>query len=77
MTADQLEAKLTVIWQEVMLDPTITSRSSFTDLGGDSLTGVRILSLTRKRLGHQASLTELFQHPTPQLLASMLLAADE
>ncbi len=76
MTPEDLVGELTAIWQEAMLDPTITRASSFLDLGGKSSQGVRLLSETKRRTAYTTDLEYLFQHPTRDQLASVLSADD-
>lgn len=67
-----LESELVGIWQEVLLDPTVTAESSFWDFGGTSLTAARLLSTTRRRTGRTVPFEVLIRNPSPRQLACLL-----
>jgi len=67
-----LEARLVAIWEEVLEVGPIGVDDDFFELGGHSLLAVRILALTRKRIGRSAPLAALFRRPTVAGLARLL-----
>ncbi|HTF88534.1 MAG TPA: MupA/Atu3671 family FMN-dependent luciferase-like monooxygenase [Planctomycetota bacterium] len=76
--SNELESRLTELWQEVLVVDRIGVEDNFFDLGGHSLLAVRI----HRRLGDmasrgelrakQVSLTDLFRFPTIRSLARFL-----
>ncbi|GHJ43206.1 hypothetical protein Cs7R123_05480 [Catellatospora sp. TT07R-123] len=57
------------IWAEVLGGPVPGAGDDFFDLGGDSLTGIQVMSRLRARFGIAAPLRLLFTHPTVAGLA--------
>lgn len=68
----KLTAVLTEIWQEALGVDDIEVDENFADLGGDSMTATVITALIRRRLGVDAPLRLLFDHPTIAELAEAL-----
>ena len=62
--AGELEVALGSIWRELLKLEQIGRHDNFFALGGHSLLGTRVLSRVRQTLQVQASLTDLFAHPT-------------
>ncbi|MEU4743764.1 acyl carrier protein [Actinosynnema sp. NPDC023658] len=46
--------------------------SSYFELGGDSLIAVRLLSRVQQRLNVRLGVRDVFDHPTPRLLAKLV-----
>ncbi|NUT49370.1 MAG: non-ribosomal peptide synthetase, partial [Saccharothrix sp.] len=57
-----------------VLDAAVDADSSYFDLGGDSLIAVRLLSRLQHRLGVRLGVRDVFEHPTPRLLAELARA---
>jgi amino acid adenylation domain-containing protein len=69
---DALEQLLVQIWEKVLGVRPVGLRNSFFDLGGHSLTAVRLFSEVRKHTGRNIPLSALFQAPTVEQLAEIL-----
>ncbi|GGG93377.1 condensation domain-containing protein [Silvibacterium dinghuense] len=70
--ADELEAKLVAIWEEVLGVPNIGTRTSFFSLGGYSLMIVRLFARINKGFGTSLPITTIFNAPTVEQLAEIL-----
>jgi amino acid adenylation domain-containing protein len=70
--ADELEIKLTRIWERVMGITTIGVDDNFFDLGGHSLLAVRLFALIQKAFDRNLPLATLFQAPSVRQLANVL-----
>ena len=72
ISKDELELKLTWIWQKVLGQRSIGVRDNFFECGGHSLIAVRLFSEIQKSLGCQLPLSSLFQAPTIERLADLI-----
>jgi amino acid adenylation domain-containing protein len=70
--ADAFEARLAAAWAAVLGVGEVGVNESFFDLGGHSLTAVRLAARVRKELGIALEVRELFAHPTVATLAHLL-----
>ncbi|MDZ7719321.1 MAG: amino acid adenylation domain-containing protein [Balneolaceae bacterium] len=61
---NDLEAMISLTWQEVLQVNEIGVFDSFLALGGNSLAAIRITSRMEEKLGLEIPLRELFEHPT-------------
>jgi acyl carrier protein len=68
--SDAFEARLQKLWGEIFQRNSIGRESSFFDLGGDSLTAVRLLNAMEAECGFRLSLADLWRCPTVALLAA-------
>jgi amino acid adenylation domain-containing protein len=73
---DTLETNLVAIWQSVLGVSGVGIHDSFFDLGGHSLTAVRLAARVRKELRQPLELRELFLKPTIAGLAAVLRGTD-
>ncbi len=69
---DALELQLTMIWEKILGVQTIGITANFFDLGGHSLTALRLFSQIHKTFGKSLPLSVLFQAPTIEQLAEIL-----
>jgi aspartate racemase len=69
---DDLELKLTQIWQDLLGVQSIDIHDNFFELGGHSLLAVRLFSQIEKNLGQDLPLSVLLQAPTIAQLANLL-----
>ena len=68
---DEIERKLTRIWEELLGTRPVGVKDNFFDLGGHSLLATRLIARIEKTLGN-VSLSDLFQSPTIESLAREL-----
>jgi aryl carrier-like protein len=68
----ELERTLASIWCEVLGLQRVGRHERFFDVGGNSMSIVRVQARVREALGLKVSLPELFQHPTLGALAEHL-----
>lgn len=72
---DELELQLTKIWETVLGIQGISIQDNFFELGGHSLLAIRLFALIEKTFQKNLPLAALFQAPTIEQLASILLEA--
>lgn len=69
---DDLELKLTQIWEEVLGIRPVGIKDNFFDLGGQSLLAVQLFTQVRKEFNQNLPLATLFEASTIELLAAIL-----
>ncbi|MCV7418956.1 acyl carrier protein [Mycobacterium yunnanensis] len=62
------------IFSRVLETPRVQSHSDFFELGGDSLLATRVLSAIARDYGTELDYEEFVDQPTPEGLASKLVA---
>jgi thioesterase domain-containing protein/NAD(P)-dependent dehydrogenase (short-subunit alcohol dehydrogenase family) len=67
---DEIEQKLAGFWSELLDVDTVRLQDGFFDLGGHSLTAVRLFARIRKTWGADLPLATLFRAPTLETLAA-------
>lgn len=72
--SDELEIKLTWIWQKILGLQAIGTGDNFFECGGHSLAAARLFSEIEKTLGCRLPLAALFQAPTVARLADLIRA---
>ncbi len=60
----QVEEIVAAVWQDVMQIPFVGRQDNFFDLGGHSLTAIRIVAALKDRLGRHVPIRQLFMTPT-------------
>lgn len=65
-------AALLAIWREVLAIPQIEVTDDFFALGGHSLLATRVISRVRTQLGKRVLISDIFEYPTVELLASRI-----
>ncbi|MFZ0677279.1 SDR family NAD(P)-dependent oxidoreductase [Candidatus Binatus sp.] len=69
---DDIELTLTRWWKELLGVDKVGIRDNFFDLGGQSLTGVRLLAKVKKNYGVDLKLATLFSAPTIEKLSALV-----
>lgn len=59
---------LTEVWRSVLRDPAVDAGDSFLDLGGSSLTAVRLKVQIAKVCGLDVDIVMLVENPSPEAL---------
>ena len=67
-----IEARLAIVWGDVLNKKEIGVTSSFFDLGGHSLLAMKLLTQIEKSFGKDVNLVEFFQNPTVEHMAKMI-----
>ncbi|MEZ2133143.1 amino acid adenylation domain-containing protein, partial [Sinorhizobium sp. CB9] len=68
----ETEAALAAIWRDVLGLERVGVNDNFFEIGGHSLTAVRLTARLRQGLGHDVSLRALFDHPTVCGIAALI-----
>ncbi|AXG82293.1 amino acid adenylation domain-containing protein [Streptomyces paludis] len=71
---DHIELTLYQIWQQVLVEPDIGIRDSFFDIGGTSISAIRMVHAVREAFGETLPFRELMLHPTIEALGGRLRA---
>ncbi|MBW3655386.1 MAG: non-ribosomal peptide synthetase, partial [Gemmatimonadetes bacterium] len=67
--ADEVEAQLTGVWEELLGIDGIAPTENFFELGGNSFVALRLLALVNKRMGTSLQVTTLFTGATVRQMA--------
>jgi thioesterase domain-containing protein/acyl carrier protein len=70
---NDIEQQLVAMWQQVLGVQQVGVRDNFFDLGGYSLLAAKLLSDIEKTFGKNLTLTDVFQAPTVEQLAQILI----
>ncbi|MCB1120288.1 MAG: amino acid adenylation domain-containing protein [Verrucomicrobiae bacterium] len=70
--ANDLEVKLTCIWEEVLEVENLGVNDNFFDLGGHSISATRIINRVTREIGILATVTMVFGAPTIRLFSKLL-----
>ena len=68
----EVEKKVADIWREVLGVPRVSMTDRFFELGGDSLTAMRLVNRLRESFCADVSLRSLFQMPTVSEIAAVI-----
>lgn len=71
--ANQVEAVLVKIWQDLLEVSDISTEDNFFDLGGHSLLAIRAVSAIRKTMSLEVTIGDIFNYPSIAMLAGRLL----
>ncbi|MBW4579359.1 MAG: amino acid adenylation domain-containing protein [Tildeniella nuda ZEHNDER 1965/U140] len=69
---DEVERQLIEVWQDVLNIKPISIKDNFFDLGGHSLSAVRVCAQVEKVFGKSLPITTLLQSPTVEEIATIL-----
>jgi acyl carrier protein len=65
---------LVELWKQILRTEDVRLDDGFFDLGGNSITAVRLLPLIEQRFRVEPHISVVFDHPTPRRLAAALAA---
>ncbi|WP_160167385.1 non-ribosomal peptide synthetase [Nocardiopsis valliformis] len=68
----ELEARLLALWRRVLDRDDLRGGDSFFEFGGHSLNAMRLLSELHEETGHELTIPELFNSPSPRAVARAL-----
>jgi thioesterase domain-containing protein/acyl carrier protein len=77
LTQNPLERQLMFIWEKVLDIQLIALADNFFDLGGNSLTAVKLINQMEKAFGKQFSVANLFEAPTIEQFAEIIRQGHE
>ena len=69
-----LADSLVDLWKRVLRTDDVTLDDDFFELGGNSLTAIRLLPVIEERFGVEPHISLVFDHPTPRQMAEALAA---
>jgi amino acid adenylation domain-containing protein len=69
---DHVELALYTLWKTVLLHPDIGIRDSFFDVGGTSVSAIKLAAAVREEFGRTLPVRDLMLHPTIEELAALL-----
>ncbi|MGW1838388.1 non-ribosomal peptide synthetase [Streptomyces sp. NPDC002067] len=69
---DHTELALHRIWQGVLLRPSISVTDNFFDIGGTSVSAIKVASAVRAEFGEALPIRDILAHPTIEALAARL-----
>ncbi|RYD69564.1 MAG: non-ribosomal peptide synthetase, partial [Verrucomicrobiaceae bacterium] len=72
-----LQAQMIEIWEELLKRPHVGIRDNFFNLGGHSLLAARMLAQVEQRFGKRPPFSALFENPTIEHLAGILLSEQQ
>ncbi|MDM5300447.1 surfactin non-ribosomal peptide synthetase SrfAA [Bacillus subtilis] len=74
---NETEQKVANIWEQVLQAEKVGVYDQFFDIGGHSLAGMKMLALVHQELGVELSLKDLFQSPTVEGLAQVIVSSEK
>lgn len=73
--SDEVEARLTAMWQELLGVDAIGPHDNFFELGGHSLLATRVLARVQSAFGVRLTLRAVFEAPTVRGMTDVIVAA--
>lgn len=70
----EVEEALTIIWQQLLRVERVGRYNNFFELGGHSLSGIKLITLVAERLGVRLPPASIFQCPTIQQMAELVMS---
>jgi pyochelin synthetase len=67
-----LEARLRELWEEVLQRRPVGVSDNFFDLGGDSMSALRLSTLVERKLGHRITVSQLLRAPSVAGMAELV-----
>ena len=77
LAQNKTEKMIAQIWEEILALEKISVQENFFDLGGNSLSLIRVLEVLQERLDHPLEMVRLYQYPTIRGLSRFLESATE
>jgi acyl carrier protein len=74
---NELEEKIASIWQEILGFDRVGVHDNFFDLGGNSLSGLEVISRIKNELNAEVAIASFFRGPTISTFATLLQYGDE
>ncbi len=74
---DEIELRLFKIWQSVLLHPAIGLQDNFFEVGGSSISALKVLDRVNKEFGVTLATTTLINNPTVEALAAQIRAGSD
>nr|WP_229898496.1 non-ribosomal peptide synthetase [Streptomyces finlayi] len=74
---DHIELTLYQIWRRLLLHPDIGIRDSFFDIGGTSISAIKLAHAIREEFGRALPVRDLLLHPTIEELGGLLRRASD
>ncbi|MFJ9847172.1 phosphopantetheine-binding protein [Kitasatospora sp. NPDC101155] len=69
---DVIEKEITALWAEALGLDSVAGDEDFFDLGGTSITAIRLLPEITERFGVEPTIGVIFDHPTAREMAAVL-----
>ncbi|HEX8078891.1 MAG TPA: amino acid adenylation domain-containing protein [Jatrophihabitans sp.] len=69
---DHVELKLYKIWERLLVQPDIGIRDSFFDVGGSSISAIKLAHAINEEFGQRLPIQEIVAHPSIEALAARL-----
>ena len=74
--ADKTESKLSEIFEEILNVPNITTADDFFELGGNSITVMRLIANIKKAFGREVTVSDIFENSDVRGLADIIKHTD-
>ena len=69
---NQMVYRMIELWRRALRIDDVAIDDDFFDLGGNSISAIRLIPLLREEFGVEPGILVLFDHPTPRLLSAAL-----